>query len=224
MYRDFVGIYIMSVVTPLSRSLGNKNMAYTQGKRTYGPVPTIPFIKDSKCTVGAYCSLASGITIYLGGNHRPDFVTTYPLPHFFPTHELKDIEYHTSKGDVVIGNDVWIGANVTIMSGVTIGNGAVIGACAVVAKNIPAYAIAVGNPARVVKYRFTPIQIAALESIAWWDWDDAKVAKYTSLLCSTKIDELLAVAMPSPAPPSSAPPSPALEVTAPEQTTSAHSP
>jgi phosphonate metabolism protein (transferase hexapeptide repeat family) len=72
---------------------------------------------------------------------------------------------------VEIGHDAWIGHNVTIMGGVKIGIGAVIGSGAIVTKDIPDFAIAVGNPARVIKYRFDEKTIEALKNIAWWDWD-----------------------------------------------------
>jgi phosphonate metabolism protein (transferase hexapeptide repeat family) len=74
-----------------------------------------------------------------------------------------------------IGHDVWLGHNVVIMGNVTIGNGAVIGSGAIVTKDIPPYAIAVGNPARVIKYRFDEKTIEALEKISWWDWEHEKI-------------------------------------------------
>ena len=74
-----------------------------------------------------------------------------------------------------IGNDVFIGANVTVLDGVTIGDGAVIGAGAVVSKDIPPYAIAVGCPIRIIKYRMTEKQIAAMQRIQWWNWDDERL-------------------------------------------------
>jgi len=76
---------------------------------------------------------------------------------------------------VVVGHDVWLGHNVTIMGGVTIGNGAVIGSGAIVTKDVPPYAIAVGNPAKVIRYRFDDVTIARLQDIAWWNWDHEKV-------------------------------------------------
>lgn len=79
---------------------------------------------------------------------------------------------------VFIGNDVWIGHNVTIMGGVSIGNGAVIGSGAIVTKSIPPYAIAVGNPAEIIRYRFDVNIIDSLEHIKWWDWNHVKVKKY----------------------------------------------
>jgi phosphonate metabolism protein (transferase hexapeptide repeat family) len=80
------------------------------------------------------------------------------------------------KNKVMVGHDVWIGHNVTVMGGVTIGNGAVIGSGAIVTKDIPPYAIAVGNPARVIRYRFETNIIAELQKIKWWDWSHEKLA------------------------------------------------
>lgn len=76
---------------------------------------------------------------------------------------------------VSIGNDVWIGHNVTIMGGVTVGDGAVIGSGAIVTKDIPPFAIAVGNPAKILKYRFEKNIIQELKKIAWWDWSYDKL-------------------------------------------------
>ncbi|WP_200413847.1 CatB-related O-acetyltransferase [Arcobacter sp. FWKO B] len=71
---------------------------------------------------------------------------------------------------VIIGNDVWLGHNVVVMGNVTIGDGAVIGSSSVVTKDIPPFAIAVGNPAKVIRYRFDESTIQSLQKIAWWDW------------------------------------------------------
>ena len=76
---------------------------------------------------------------------------------------------------IVIGNDVFIGINVTVLDGVTIGDGAVIGAGAIVSKDIPPYAIAVGSPIKIIKYRFNDIQIEKLLKIKWWDFAEDKL-------------------------------------------------
>ncbi len=76
---------------------------------------------------------------------------------------------------IVIGNDVFIGANVTVLDGVTIGDGAVIGAGAVVSKDIPSYAVAVGCPIRIIRYRFKDNQIESLKRIKWWDFDERQL-------------------------------------------------
>src|ERR1035437_8577888 len=94
--------------------------------------------------IGRFCSIAQGITILLGGGHRPDWVTTYPFSYIFSEF------YNTpglpaTKGGVVIGNDVWIGMNSLILSGVHIGDGAIIGAYSVVTKDVEPYTIVAGN-------------------------------------------------------------------------------
>jgi len=91
----------------------------------------------------------------------------------------------------VIGNDVWLGRNSLVLSGVTIGDGAVVAAGAVVTSDIPAYAIAGGVPAKVIRYRFTPEQIAALLRIRWWDWPDEAIVAEVDLLCGGNIDEFI---------------------------------
>ena len=82
----------------------------------------------------------------------------------------------------MIGHDVWLGHGVMIVGGVKIGNGAVIGAGSVVAKNIPPYAIAVGNPARVIRYRLDADTIRKLQLIKWWNWDIKKINEYRDLM------------------------------------------
>lgn len=91
----------------------------------------------------------------------------------------------------MIGHDVWLGRNALILSGVNIGDGAVIGAGAVVVKDIPPYAIAAGNPARVIRYRFDRQQIAALEKIQWWNWDDSKINSILPLLMEDSPERLI---------------------------------
>lgn len=88
----------------------------------------------------------------------------------------------TSKGPIVVGNDVWIGRRAMILSGVEIGDGAIIGAGAVVAKNVPPFAVVVGNPGKVVKYRFDADDIELLLSLKWWDWPEAKLFEHKELL------------------------------------------
>lgn len=81
----------------------------------------------------------------------------------------------TDQGNVKIGHDVWLGQNVIITQGVTIGNGAVIGAGAIVTKDVPDYAVAVGNPAKVIKYRYKKEHIEILKKIEWWNWSKEKI-------------------------------------------------
>jgi len=160
------------------------------GKFTYGTPSIVSFPGDkNKVTIGSYCSIADGVTIFVGGNHRVDWVTTFPIRVMMQFLKEPEEGVVVSKGDVIIGNDVWIGNGATILSGVEIGSGAVIGARAVVAKSVPPYAIVVGNPGRVVKKRFSESQIERLLKINWWDWPPEVVAANAGMLCSGEIEK-----------------------------------
>lgn len=165
--------------------------AFEIGAWTYGH-PSVLSAAEGTATlrIGRFCSIADGVTIMLGGNHRVDWVTTYPFNVLF--HDAAHFKGHPhSKGDVVIGNDVWLGRGALILSGVSIGNGAVVGAHSVVSRSVPAYAMAAGNPARVVRLRFSEEQVRALERIAWWDWPIEKIREAWPLLLSANVDEFL---------------------------------
>lgn len=94
------------------------------------------------------------------------------------------------KGDTVVGNDVWIGYEAVIMPGVKIGNGAIVATKAVVTKDVPDYAIVAGNPAQVVKMRFSESEIAQLLQIAWWDWSKEKITRNLSFINSADVYRL----------------------------------
>lgn len=162
------------------------------GKHTYMADTKIHW-NNANLTIGNFCSIASNLNIYLGGNHRTDWVSTYPFGHIH-TDIFKNFNgegHPRTNGNVVIGNDVWIGDNVTIMSGITISDGAVIACNSHVVKNVEPYAIVGGNPAKLIKYRFSAKQIKQLLKIKWWDWDDEKIDKFSPLLCNTNIDEFI---------------------------------
>lgn len=121
--------------------------------------------------IGRFCSISSDVH-YVGDNHPMTYISTSPL--LYGNGFLKNINQPKAPkhGKLHIGNDVWIGRGVTILAGCkNIGNGAVIGAESVVTKDIPAYAVVVGNPAKVIKYRFTPNVITKIEKSQWWEKD-----------------------------------------------------
>lgn len=164
------------------------------GKHTYG-LESAVFWKwgDDKATVkiGRYCSISYGLQIITGGNHRMDWITTFPFGHTGTTKYFsKAVNGHPApSNDVIIKNDVWIGRNVFIMSKVKIGNGAVVATNSHVTKDVPDYAIVGGNPAKIIKYRFSPEMITELLSQKWWDWDEKKIQKNIKYLCSQPLDE-----------------------------------
>ncbi|MBA3815480.1 MAG: CatB-related O-acetyltransferase [Parachlamydiaceae bacterium] len=144
-----------------------------------------------KLVIGKFCAIAAETRFIMTGDHKLDALSTYPFPIFghgwetaFNVHDLP------VKGDIVVGNDVWLGYDSLIMNGVTIGNGAIIAARAVVVKDVPAYAIVAGNPAKVVKMRFDDHTIARLNEIAWWDWNIEKITRNLKLICNSDIDLL----------------------------------
>ena len=167
---------------------------YSVGRGTYGEPEVRHWGEPATLKVGAFCSIGSYVTVFLGGDHRVDWITTYPFSIFRESAKSIPGRPTTTKGDVIIGNDVWIGASATILSGVNIGNGAVIGACSVVTKDVPPYGIAAGNPAKVVRLRFSEEEIAKLEKMAWWNWPDTKIDAAMPLLLAGDVAALHAFA------------------------------
>lgn len=163
----------------------------TVGRFTYGSPKLMLWDDRERIEIGAFCSIADEVAIFGGGEHRPDWVTTYPLRIAFGD-PLAGIDGHpATKGITRIGNDVWIGYRALILSGVQIGDGAVVGAGAVVTDDVPPYSIVAGNPARVIRYRFGREEIAQLLRLRWWDWDIERIRANVVLLCSSDISHFL---------------------------------
>lgn len=173
----------------------NKKKRYSQfaiGDFTYGNPIIRSWGLKPKVTIGKFCSIASNVKIFLGGEHRTDWVTTYPFSHIFE--EAAHIKGHpTDKGDITVGNDVWIGEGALILSGVTIGDGAVIGAMSVVTNNVDPYEIVAGNPAKHIQYRFDEQTIRKLLQIKWWNWSIEKIKGNFDYLLQTNIDSFISM-------------------------------
>ena len=121
------------------------------GKMSYGQLNVFTWkVKNEKLVKGSFVSIAPGVKFILGGNHRHDVLLNFPLNYYY----FGERGTSYSNGPIVVEDDVWIGMDAIILSGLTIGQGAVIAAGSVVTKSIPPYAIAGGNPAKVINYRF----------------------------------------------------------------------
>lgn len=146
------------------------------------------FLGD-KLVIGKFCAIGEGVRFIMNGaNHKMDGITTYPFNIFghgwekvTPTGEQLPL-----KGDTVIGNDVWIGEYVTIMPGVKVGDGAIIAANSTLTKDVEAYTIVGGNPARLIRKRFSDEEIEFLLQLQWWNWDEEKIFAHLESLVSAE--------------------------------------
>ena len=157
-------------------------------------------------TIGRYCSIAGSVHTVNGKHPSKEFVSTHPA--FFSTQKQAGFSYVNNekysencyadlnhKRDVIIGNDVWVGFGCTIIAGVTIGDGAILAAGAVITKNVPAYSVVGGVPAKVIKYRFTPAEIEFLLSFRWWDkspeWIQRNVNNFENINDFKKLNKII---------------------------------
>lgn len=148
-----------------------------------------------KLIIGKFCSIATGVKFMMGGTqgHNYQWIAAYPLDFLaddFDNYQSTSPKGHKLKGDTVIGNDVWIGAEALIMPGVKIADGAVIGTRSLVTKDVDAYEIWGGNPARLIKKRFSDSDVEKLLVIKWWDWDLSTLKRNLSYLRSSDVESL----------------------------------
>lgn len=158
------------------------------GKYSYGPIcRNHPFIES----IGAFSSFAAGTEVVQ--NHDTQYLTIHPMiyygAHFEEFEEytnykkskwyFEGVQPHRDKikqlKRIKIGNDVWLGRNVIITNYANIGNGVIAGAGSIITKDVPDYAVVVGVPARIIRFRYSPSEIESLNKIAWWDWTDDEI-------------------------------------------------
>ncbi len=164
---------------------------YDIGVGTYGGLHLFDY--GEKLSVGAYCSIGFGVKLLLGGEHRTEWVTTYPFTDLWPEAKERGLSGHPmSRGKVEIGNDVWIGAEAMILSGVKIGDGAVIAARALVVSDVPPYCVFGGNPARALRFRFHQAERERLLAIKWWNWPRERIVRALPSLLAPDIEGFLA--------------------------------
>ncbi len=147
---------------------------------------------NDQLIIGNFCMIASDVKFIMNGaNHLTDTISSYPFSIFGNGwQEAMNGKEFPNKGNVVVGNDVWIGYNATIMAGVTIGDGAIIAANTTVVKNVEPYTIVGGNPAKIIRKRFSETHIKLLLEIQWWNWSIEKITENVQLLTSTTVEDL----------------------------------
>ena len=166
-----------------------------QGRGTYGASRATVIYDDSTAgmvRIGNYCSIAANVEFLLTGNHRTDWVTTYPIRTMYGMDGAGHDGHPWTKGDIVIGNDVWVGTGAKVLNGVTIGNGAVVAAYSVVVGDVPPYGIVAGVPATLKRFRFPEDVRDGLERTAWWDWSEDTVRERVADLCSPDVEAFVA--------------------------------
>lgn len=154
------------------------------------------FLGD-KLIIGKFCQIAEGVKFLMNGMfHMKNSFSAYPFIIFSKDCAAKypkNLKF-PFKGDTVVGNDVWIGYNTVFMPGVHIGDGAIIGTNALVTKDVGPYEIWGGNPARLIRKRFSEEVIGVLLKIQWWNWPIGKITDNADVLISNDIDELKRIA------------------------------
>lgn len=145
--------------------------------------------------IGKFCSIATGVKFMMGGTqgHTYEWIASYPLDFLeedFDGYNKVAPKAQKLKGDTVIGNDVWLGVEAMIMPGLKIADGAVIGARSLVTKDVGPYEIWGGNPARLIKKRFSDSDIEKLLQILWWEWSIKKIKANLDLIRSKNVDAL----------------------------------
>lgn len=146
-----------------------------------------------RLVIGKFCAIARGVKFIMNaGNHKTEGFSTYPFHLFGFGWESSEppVEAAPYKGDTVLENDVWVGYKALIMPGVRIGNGAIIASRAVVTGNIPPYAVAAGNPARIVRKRFPDETVERLQKIAWWNWPADKISRNLDAITGSDLEKL----------------------------------
>ena len=185
-YKDYhlkIGMYSSLNNTVIGRHvfIGNNAKIYNSKIGDHSYINSNSQLRNVE--LGKFCSIASNVIFNLG-IHPTDFISTHPA--FYSNNKgyktYADKMYVQNEYPFVnAGHDVWVGERAVIIGGVNIGNGSIIAAGAVVTKDVPAYSIVGGVPAKVIRYRFDPETIQLIQESCWWDKDEEWLEKNFSL-------------------------------------------
>jgi len=138
---------------------------------------------EGKLTVGRYCAIGETVLILTSNHDIARLSISYRVQD-----RILGKRFVARKRDVIIGNDVWVGDRAIILAGVMVGDGAVIGAGAVVTRSVPSFAVVGGNPARVIKQRFSPKVVTQVSRLAWWNWPESEQNRRAELFDASYLD------------------------------------
>nr|WP_279290487.1 CatB-related O-acetyltransferase [Rhizobium skierniewicense] len=184
-------VHLNNVIDHPRMEIGDFSYYTHSGKLEDTAAILAPFLGHGvrkKLVIGKFAQIARGsYFITSSANHPMTGFTTYPFRIFKPeTFGYKDLPVK----DTIVDHDVWIGQNAAIMPGVHIGSGAIIAAASVVTRNVPPYAVVGGNPARIIRMRYSQDVIEELLRLAWWDWHLDKIEANLEALTSGDIAKL----------------------------------
>jgi acetyltransferase-like isoleucine patch superfamily enzyme len=171
-------IYLKNVINHPRMEIGDYTYYTHYGKLAETAEILAPYLFEGsreRLVIGKFVQIARGsYFVTSSANHPMAGITTYPFRIFKPeTFGYKDLPVK----DTIVGHDVWIGHNATIMPGVQIGAGAIIAAASVVTRDVPPYAVVGGNPATVIRMRYSQETILELLNLAWWNWPLDKIER-----------------------------------------------
>lgn len=142
-------------------------------------------------SIGRFCQIAHGVVfVTASANHRYDGFSSFPFAIFGGDDKADRPSLPGAGPDTCLGHDVWLGHNALVLPGARIGDGVIVGAGAVVGGHVPPYSVVAGNPARVIRRRFSDQVIDALLRIAWWHWPIDTILAHESEICGGDIDAL----------------------------------
>ena len=170
------------------------------GRHTYGitkkTIFNSPALCKSNVKVGNFCSIGPGVIMLIHAEHPTNLATTFPLRTLmYPGMGRRNVSGCSNldafSGPIEIGHDVWIGQNALILSGLSIGTGAIVAAGSIVTKDVPPYGIVAGNPAKLVRFRFSEDVIQQFLNSVWWDLEDDEILKLEPYFYSEDVDKFL---------------------------------
>jgi len=191
-------VFLKAVVDHPRISAGDYSYASAFEPPTDWAAHLAPYLYEfspERLVIGQFCQIADGVKfITSSANHRYDGISSFPFA-VFGGGAVEGRPSMPDPGlDTIIGHDVWIGQGATLLPGARLGNGVIVGAGSVVAGPVPDYTILAGNPAKPIRMRFEPEEIARLNAVAWWDWPIERILAHEADICGGEVDALAAIA------------------------------